>query len=218
MSASRRHHHLKHNIVSAFMFSCAERSALRCQTLSDLRASDWDEEPAIEIDQRAFGQAGERIPATAFRLLVRAIETGSDIILFLEGDLRFNRHLRANLGCWHPLAGISRDCHFFGSLYYPRVRELERRSDLGYFLADPRSIFGSQALIFSWATGLHLVKHWHEVDGLPDFRMSRLAADVCPIYYHVPSLVQHVGHSSTWGGPYHRAHDFRPDWKAQAVS
>jgi len=211
MSSSQQ---LKQNIVLAFMMSCAERSLLRCQTLSDLRATDWDEEPAIEINQTASGEARERILATAFRLLFRAIDTRPDIILFLEDDLRFNRHLRANLGCWHPLSGIGRGCHFFGSLYNPRVQELERHNDRGYFIADPRSIFGSQALILSLATVRHLVEHWDEVDGLLDFKMSRLAAAVCPIYYHIPSLVQHVGYSSTWGGPYHRACDFRPDWKA----
>jgi SAM-dependent methyltransferase len=43
--------------------------------------------------------------------------------------------------------------------------------------------------------------------------MSRLAARVCRIYYHLPSLVQHVGRQSVWGGHYHYTPDFDPEWR-----
>jgi len=39
----------------------------------------------------------------------------------------------------------------------------------------------------------HFVEHWWEVEGMQDIKMSRLAAQLAPIYYHQPSLVQHVG-------------------------
>jgi hypothetical protein len=34
------------------------------------------------------------------------------------------------------------------------------------------------------------------------------------LYYHVPSLVQHVGKKSVWGGFFHQAADYDPLWKA----
>jgi hypothetical protein len=50
--------------------------------------------------------------------------------------------------------------------------------------------------------------------GMQDIRMSRLAGRKCPLFYHTPSLVQHVGERSTWGGSFHWAQDFSPDWRA----
>jgi hypothetical protein len=60
----------------------------------------------------------------------------------------------------------------------------------------------------------HLLKHWGEEVGAADLRMPRIAARICPVYMHAPSLVQHVGGESTWGGPFHQAHDFDQSWKA----
>ena len=48
--------------------------------------------------------------------------------------------------------------------------------------------------------------------------MSRLAAKGgWAIYYYAPSLVQHVGRESTWGGGYHYAPDFDPRFKIDSV-
>jgi hypothetical protein len=45
--------------------------------------------------------------------------------------------------------------------------------------------------------------------------MARLAGRLDrPLYYHVPSLVQHVGKKSVWGGFFHQAADYDPLWKA----
>jgi hypothetical protein len=41
-----------------------------------------------------------------------------------------------------------------------------------------------------------------------------LAARLGPIYYHTPSLVQHLGRQSAWGGHFHYAPDFDPKFKA----
>jgi hypothetical protein len=196
------------------MYSCLQRRLLRRQTISDFRATDWNDALVIEIDRLRCGQAHERILGTGYRLLRRAIEAGPDLILLLEDDLRFNRHLRSNLERWHPLAGIGRRDFFFGSLFNPRVRERECHRDRAYIVAEPRSVFGSQALVLSWASARYMIEHWDAVDGPLDFKLSRLAAQVGPIYFHWPSLVQHVGYSSTWGGPFFRAFDFQPDWTA----
>ena len=49
---------------------------------------------------------------------------------------------------------------------------------------------------------------------MQDIKISRLAAQLDePIFYHVPSLVQHVGKRSTWGGKFHFAADYDPLWK-----
>jgi hypothetical protein len=42
--------------------------------------------------------------------------------------------------------------------------------------------------------------------------MPRLASRFVPIYYHRPSLVDHVGAESTWGGPRHNAVNFDAKW------
>lgn len=202
--------------ITAYMLSCPERLEIRRQTVAGLLASDWNELPVIEVDQATYETKQERIVHTAFRLLQRAITIGSEIIVFLEDDLRFNKYWRYNLEHWYPLVNVQLGHHFFGSLYNPGIRELECHDDRAYFVADPQCVYGSQAFILSLVTAQRIIEYWDRVDGFPDYRMSRLAATVCPIYYHTPSLVQHVGRSSTLGSHYHRSHDFRPDWKAMA--
>jgi hypothetical protein len=79
---------------------------------------------------------------------------------------------------------------------------------------DPESIFGSQAFLLSRETAIYVVKHWDSVEGMQDIKMSRLAARLAePVFYHAPSLVQHVGRKSTWGGGFHRARDYDRYWK-----
>jgi hypothetical protein len=64
-------------------------------------------------------------------------------------------------------------------------------------------------------TARFIAAHWHEIEGMQDIKMSRLAArGGWPIYYHSPSLVQHIGRVSTWGGGYHYAPDFEPQFQA----
>jgi hypothetical protein len=204
--------------MTAYLISCPERESIRNQTLVNLQATDWADPPKIGIDHTTFERRQERQVHTALRLLQRAIAEDPEFILFLEDDLQFNKHLRYNLNHWRPLDKVQPGDHFFGSLYNPNVRELERNGDQAFFVADPESIYGSQAFILSLATAQYIVAHWEEVDGLQDFKMSRLAARLCPTYYHVPSLVQHVGLASAWGGSYHCASDFDTEWKASAMS
>jgi hypothetical protein len=50
---------------------------------------------------------------------------------------------------------------------------------------------------------------------MQDIKISRLAGRLKrQVLYHCPSLVQHVGKSSVWGGPFHQARDFNRHWKA----
>jgi hypothetical protein len=78
-----------------------------------------------------------------------------------------------------------------------------------------KGAFGSQALLISPSTARYLVTCWGVEPGPhADLKLARLAARVCPLVYHLPSLVQHVGVQSLWGGPFHSAADFDKDWRS----
>lgn len=206
--------------TTAYILSCPDREELRRQTIANLLATDWQAEPEIEIDQTTCERRQERQERTALRLLQKAVADGPDFILFLEDDLGFNQYLRHNLQHWDPLVNLPLRRHFFASLYnpaFPSVRPLVLDSRHAFFVADPRTVFGSQAFLLSLVTARYITEHWCDVIGMQDIKMSRLAARVCPIYYHTPSLVQHVGVKSVWGGVFHSAIDFSRDWKAPAL-
>jgi len=200
--------------IAAYILSCPERERTLKQTIANLQNTDWAGPVEIEIDQTNYERRQERQERTASRLLRRAVADGHEFILFLEDDLRFNRHLSHNLERWRPLIQTPEGDHFFGSLYNPTIRELARDDNHAFFLADPECVYGSQAFILSLRTTRHIVTHWDDVEGMQDIKMSRLAARVCPIYYHAPSLVQHIGLISVWGGHYHWANDFQAEWRA----
>lgn len=200
--------------LAAYMLSCPEREAVRQQTLANLQATDWGVPPRIEIDRTTFERRQERIDHTARLLVQAALADGPDFILALEDDLAFNRHLRRNLEQWPPLRQTPPGGFFFGSLYNPNVGQRERRPDLAYFVAHPNTVYGGQAVIFSLATARYLEAHWTEEIGMPDVKLPRLAARLGPLYYHQPSLVQHVGAVSVWGGRFHQARDFDAAWRS----
>ncbi|MBU6401529.1 MAG: hypothetical protein KGS61_14525, partial [Verrucomicrobia bacterium] len=126
--------------------------------------------------------------------------------------LAFNRHLRHNLLSWQPL----RDGQLtLASLYNPYVGELAVDVPNCAVVIDAASVFGSQAFVLSRKAARYIADHWAEIEGMQDIKMSRLAGRLKrPIFYHAPSLVQHVGRRSLWGGRFHRSFDFDPDWKA----
>jgi hypothetical protein len=200
--------------IKAYILSCPDRQQLRLQTLVNLRSTDWNEEPEIEIDQTTCERRQERQERTALCLLQRAVDEGSEYILFLEDDLDFNLHLRRNLQSWYPLAKTPSRLHFFASLYNPNIRSLAQSPPHAYFVADPNAVYGSQAFLLSLITARYITEHWGDVVGMQDIKMSRLAARQCPLYYHTPSLVQHVGVESAWGGGFHSAADFSRDWES----
>jgi hypothetical protein len=196
------------------MLSCPDREQLRAQTLLNLRATDWNDDATVEIDRTTFERRQERLEHTALQLLRRAIEDGPGFLLFLEDDLYFNRYLRHNLERWAPFKMASPDQHFFASLYNPNVRALARRRERAFFVAAPDAVYGSQAFLMSLTTARYVVNHWDEEIGMQDVRIPRLIGLHCPVYYHIPSLVQHAGVHSAWGGSYHWAADFDLHWKA----
>jgi hypothetical protein len=200
--------------IVAYMTSCLERTAVRRRTLANLARTDWGAPAVVVIDQHAFAAPKERGRDTAHRLLVRALEGPGDVFVFLEDDLEFNASLRSNLEQWPPLVDRSSGGHFFGSLYNPNVVASDHDRGPTWAVVDPELSYGSQAYVLSVETARYVLDHWEEVRGYQDIRMSRLAARVTPLYYHQPSLVQHLAVRSSIGGKPHEALDYDPDWRA----
>ncbi len=196
----------------ACMISCADRQSLREQTLQRLAASDWgDAGLHLELDANRFERRQERQTQTSLLALQHSLDYDADYVLFLEDDLDFNQHLRHNLEHWMPLRQGSLA---LASLYNPGVRELAYDVPNHAAVVSSNAIYGSQAFILPRRTAAYVLRHWDEVEGMQDIKLSRLAGRLPrPIYYHVPSLVQHLGKQSVWGGRFHQALDFAPDWK-----
>jgi hypothetical protein len=225
--------------IALTIITCPGREDMLRRTLESLWKSDFiapgdffSEKVNIELDQNTCERRQERQERNSLAALEHALRFEADVILFCEDDLLFNRHLRWNLENWKPLRNYcgqrrsvtpgmpapSVKTFFFGSLYDPNIRELECHEADNYFLADPAAVYGSQCFVMSRPMVEYFVAHWWEIPGMQDIKMSRLAARLGPIHYHLPSLVQHVGVRSTWTDD-NRFHDtkmFDPKFKAKA--
>jgi hypothetical protein len=200
--------------VIAYMLTCQEREPVREQTIANLSATDWPDLPVLVLDEGGYQRKQERQERATLRVLTAFLDTAGDVLLFLEDDLEFNTHLAHNLALWPPLRSLSPEDHFFGSLYNPNICPLASEPGRTWFLADPEAVYGSQAFLLARRTVEHLASQWFSLPGGQDIKMSRLAAHRCPLHYHRPSLVEHVGQRSTWGGRYHTAVDFHREWRA----
>lgn len=196
------------------MLSTPARADLRSRTISALGETDWGRPPQVCFGVGDPGRPIEHAAAGALALLQTAVHRQYDFILFLEDDLRFNRHLRVNLRRWRPLRSVGRRDFFIASLYDPGVRAEDYHRNHDYFVADTACAYGSQALLLSARTTQYLVKHWHTEQGLHDLRIFRLAARNSRIHYHFPSLIQHMGSPNSASGLYHAAQEFDPKWIA----
>lgn len=199
--------------IKLCMISTAARDELRQETLRSLAQSDWGEPPAVlEFDTSASDSAQIRQTETARRALEQCLSCGADFFVFVEDDVVFNSHLRHNLSRWKPLLDgrVS-----LAGLYNPGIRPLAWGAKENFTLVSPYGVYGSQGFLISEHALKYIVAHWDEAEGMQDLRMSRLAAQLQdPLFYHTPSLVQHVGKESLWGGGFHSARDFDPNWKA----
>jgi hypothetical protein len=219
--------------IAGVMITCPGREAELAATLADLRACEVlaDGHQAlrlhIQLDETTFERRQERQEHNSLAALTTGLNRfpDADVLLFFEDDIIFNRHLNHNLQRWSPLrsaecgmrsAELGPHCMVFGSLYDPNVREMRCNAAENYFVADPDSVYGSQAFVMSRAMAKHFVENWWDVEGMQDIKMSRLAALLGPIYYHTPSLVQHVGVVSTWtdDARFHDTKSFNRDFKA----
>ncbi len=198
------------------MASCVARDDLRTRTLANLKATDWNGTLTVEFDNSHLPTALGRAAELARRILRFAAKQDDEMFLFLEDDLDFNRHFLHNLAAWTPLQQHRAGNHFFASLYNPGIRFLRLFPDFAYGEASASSVLGSQALILSRATARYVVTCWGVEPGpFADCKVARLAGRVCPLFYHLPSLVQHMGTDSLWGGPFHQASDFDKQWKTE---
>jgi len=195
------------------MISCPERTEVRERTLQNLAATDWGSRPVcVQMDQGTFTKKQERQTHTSYLALRQGVNSGAEYILFLEDDLEFNRWFHHNLLHWSPLA---QRIVALGGLYNPGVKPLACDVNNHATVVDPQSVFGSQAFLISLRAAEFFLQHWSEVEGMQDIKMSRLAAKMKrPIFYHAPSLVQHLGIQSVWGGFFHQAPDYDPNWRS----
>jgi hypothetical protein len=197
------------------MVSCPARDNVRSATLKSLSESDWAQAPIV-----CFEDPHWKVPLHRHMHLVRAAleaARGSDgeLFLFLEDDIVFNRHLRSNLESWEPIRRFGQTDHLFASVFNPGVpvRNLDRSGR--WIETEPSMAFGAQGLVISRRTVEHLVSCWGvDRSTHADLRLARLAGLVCAILYHRPSLIQHVGVDSLWGGIHIAASDFDRDWLA----
>ncbi|HXJ86940.1 MAG TPA: hypothetical protein VMS18_09005 [Candidatus Binatia bacterium] len=197
------------------MASCTARDELRSHTLANLEATDWKGTLTVEFDDPRLRAPVERAAELFRRILRVAAKRNDEIFLFLEDDLDFNRYLFHNLASWTPLQRHIPGNHFYASLYNPGVHIQRSYPNSAYGEASPASVLGSQALILSRATARYVITHWGVEPGpFADCKVARLAGRVCPLFYHLPSLVQHIGTESLWRGPFHEARDFNKLWKA----
>jgi hypothetical protein len=212
-SACRSGTTLSRVTIQAGMISCPARETLLAGTLERLRQTDWGEESVwVQMDAGSGSDLRARQEQNARILLERFLSGNSDYLLFLEDDLEFNRHLWKNLMNW---SWLTSGAITLASLYNPGILEAGYDARNRAYLVAPEHVFGSQALLISRAAAEHSITKWDEIPGMQDIKLSRLVGQLRqPIVYHAPSLVQHVQAQSTWGGPFHQAMDFQPDWLA----
>lgn len=157
----------------------------------------------------------ERQSSLVLGILKRAVKEDVELILLLEDDLIFNKHLSHNVRAWCPVRLLEPGQHLFASLFNVGVTLDTFVPELAFGSVRSCSVVGSQAFLISHATVAFMATCWGVEPALHiDIKLSRLAARMGPIFYHVPSLVQHVGYKSTWGGPMLAAPDFNAGWKA----
>ena len=201
--------------IQPVIITCPGREAMLGQTLANWERTDFGHvQPMIQMDSNTCERRQERQVNNSLSALKRACGGPADFILFLEDDLEFNLHLYHNLCRWKP---AQRGTLFsFGSLYNPTIGEQLVCDRLNYFIANPNCAYGSQAYLLSRAFAGYCIAHWGEIEGMQDICITRMAARLGDLYYHRPSLVQHVGIVSTWGGAVHTAPDFSKEFKASA--
>lgn len=197
--------------IAPIFITCPERAQVFAQTLAYFGETEWAEKPHVQMDDSRSLDHRARQTRNAQRGLEWFLaESDAEFALLLEDDLDFNLHLRWNLERWSPI--VDRRLRF-GSLYNPNIRRLYDGDD--YFLADPGACYGSQAYLLSREAVSVALRDWESVVGMQDIKLTRIisAAGHC-LYYHQPSLVQHLGVESAWGGGFHQTGDFDRGWQA----
>jgi hypothetical protein len=194
--------------------SCAERKSTLDRTLQRLSACGWNETIEVVLDDGIGQRPIDRIHRTWRRAIQRAGQLQAPFALLLEDDLVFGQWFCQNLRSWSILQQLAPGRAFYASLYNPGRPFIARRASERYLVADPRFVWGAQAIVTTPETARYIDVHWDTAAGNPDQRMPAIASRVTSIYYHVPSLVDHEAVPTTWGGIEHCALDFDPEWRA----
>jgi len=203
-------------MISSVMISCSKRNDIREQTLDNLKNTDWDWDVEVILDHEYIGSKDiNKIPPTTRQLIASfnainvAVKKNKPLIVFMEDDLIFNKHIKHNILNWYPVKSSILN---FGSLYTPKNNRCSVEDGEFWYKADCLKLYGSQFYIMSREAAKWAVKNWNTIEGLQDIRLTRLAKGKA-IYYHAPSLVEHREVPSSWGGVNHRSHDFDEFWK-----
>lgn len=197
--------------------TCHERQPVLADSLRSLAATGWPA-PQILVDDTPLGlpTSVQRIQKNYRRLIEGVAASTADFLLLCEDDAIYGRWFAENLRSW-PLLRASHNGHFFGSLYNGTARENDRvviSRGHRYIAVEPLSAWGALALVMTPKTARFFADHWDQVEGNPDVKMPLLAARVAPVFFHVPSLVDHAQVPTTWFGSVNRAFDFEPEWRA----
>ena len=203
-------------VLQPVIMTCPERRDLLENTLRSWGKTDAAHcSPLVCLDSNLRLATQTRMTRNGLTALKLALYQEPDFVLFLEDDIEFNVHLLHNLQCWSALA-INPPSNFFGSLYDPNLPFLSRQGDCS--TVHQQAAWGSQALIFRHFVAEYFIKHWEKAAGLVDSRMYALANRCGKLLFHYPSLVQHVGEKSTWGGFPHVSGSFKADHKADETA
>lgn len=197
--------------IQPVIITCPGREQLLDLTLKSFRSTDWTQsDPMISMDTSQYERRQQRQEMNSLRALKLALETPADYCLFLEDDVEFNSYLEHNLKLWCWSRSI-----WLGSLYAPW--DAPQEVDGCDYEVPADYVYGSQAFLLSAKLAEYCVEHWDDVEGMQDVRISRLAQRGGKIFYHHPSLVQHVGHISTWGGTAHSSPTFSKGFRSNGV-
>jgi hypothetical protein len=199
---------------TALVMSCPERASTLARTRQRLSECGWDGPLEVVLDDGIGQRPIDRIWRTWRRMIQRAGQLQTRFALLLEDDVVFGRWFCHNLNSWSLLREVAPGRAFYASLYNPGRPIIIRRVAERYLVADPRFVWGAQAIVKTPETARYIDTHWDSASGNPDQRMPAIAARVTSIYYHVPSLVDHESVPTTWGGIEHSARDFDPQWRA----
>lgn len=197
--------------IEPIVISCQERARTLGQTLANFAGTDWAGRPHVQMDESHSEDRRDRQTENAKSGLQWFLaKSDAEFALVLEDDLNFNLSLRWNLERWSPIVN---NTLWFGSLYNPNIRRLHDGED--YFSADPAACYGSQAYLLSREAISIVLREWESIVGTQDIKITRIVSRAGQwLYYHQPSLVQHLGAESARGDDFHQAADFDRNWRA----
>ena len=211
--------------LEAYMVTYPANRESAQRTLEDFRKSDWRTEPTVVVQPADWKPGFQNSARNYKRALEQAVADQCDFALFLEDDVRVNRHLRHNL---ETLPLIARDQCDYLSLYIPDLisHPWEREeAHLGYRLAKPlysgpnqlwerHRLWGVQACLFSRRFLVAALERWDRLKEGQDTRIISVCSELqLSMYYTAPCLVQHAPVRSAFSTPVAFAPDFDAEFR-----